>query len=250
MEPSIFHGMLPFLIEGPIVSRGKKGVMDSFQATLLCSENWVAEAQALGYQVERKIPGFASLWVEQMEDEAEGPGVVRVSVRGSGIAGSGDKRVRRISAGGREWSIGPHEKVVLAWTNDEQGEDDGSPVEQVKRRVPKLDDDGDVVYKSIATPSGIGDRWTIKEAIVTVSDTYYTIFKPEVNMVGGIFTPPNPPTPPPYLWAGYNEAMRFRHPNGWVLDERSVEDEFVVNDSLGLWRVTDTCGYYYPAAPD
>lgn len=250
MIDSIFHGSLPFLVDGPVVSLGKRGVLDSFSAAMICGDNWQGEALSLGYAVERKIPGYANLWVEEMEAEAEGPGLVRVSVRGSGIAGAGDKRVRTMSARTREWSIGPYERVILAWSNEEQGEDGGDAVDQVKRRVPKLDGDGDVVYKTIGTPSGVGERWSIKEAIVQVSDTYYTTMKPSMSQVGQVAAPQNAPSPPPYIWGGYNEPLRFRHPNGWVLDDRQVEDIFYMNEGLGLWRVTDLHGYYYGAVPD
>jgi len=74
--------------------------------------------------------------------------------------------------------------------------------------------------------------------------------KPATNLAGTVLAPPNAPTPPPYIWGEYSEQMRGNHPNGWVLDDRQIDEIFRESDSEGLWEVIDSHGYYYTQIPD
>lgn len=251
MDAVIFHGALPFMTEAPRLVRGGNGALDSLRVEFLCGAAWEDQMRELGYQVDRKIPGYESLWVRTLENEPETESVQRVVANCEGLAYGNARRKRRLSCAGREWNIGPHEKVVLAWSEVEQGEDDeGEKLDKVKRRVAKLKSNGEVDYEDIGTPSGLADRWNIKEAIVTVTDTYFATTKPPMNAVGAVGVPPNAPTPPPYIWTGYDQPMRGRHPNGWVLDDRTADEIFYLSDEQGLWEVTDTYAYYYTLSPD
>jgi hypothetical protein len=250
VEAVIRLGTFPIITAGPSTSRGGPGALDSVNVDIQCTEDWEAECTALGYTHLRRIPGFTSVWVQTLDDEPDG-GSVRVRASCVGLARAGDKRQRTISAAGQQISVGPIERTVLVWSDDEQGEDaeTGDPVEKVKRRVPKLDDEGEVVYKAITTPTGVGQRWDVREAIVQVRDRYFTTTRPSANVIGTVQVPPSAPTPPPYIWGGYNEPMRFRHPAGWVLDDRQIEELFW-DGTNGLWAVEDLTGYYYASVPD
>jgi hypothetical protein len=170
------------------------------------------------------------------------------TVRGVGLETFGERRKRRLSVAGQEISVGPIEKVLIE-TTDKTGVDasTGSSV-VVKKRVAQVDDtDGKVKYETIGTPSGSFERWAINQAFVTINDTYFVTgtTAPSTILAGSAVTPPSPPAVPAYLWGGYNQPMRARHPNGWVLESREIDELFP-----GLWAVVDNYGYFYEAVPD
>lgn len=245
MDAAILYGSLPMVLENPRVSRGSKGVLDSFRARVLCGPNWESQAASLGFRMDAKVAGYASLWVKSMEPSEQSDDSAVIEISGEGLAVAGERRQRRMRCGEMQISVGPLEKVILVWNKDERGKDaeTGEAVDEAPRRVPKLDDEGEPVLKTIVTPSGTQKRWLVSEAEVTVIDTYYVTTEPSMTAAGGVFTPPNAPDVPPYLWAGYNEIKRGRHPNGWVLVDRDVEEIASASSADGLWRVTDTCVY-------
>lgn len=252
MEAAIFHGTLPFIMDNPAVSRGGRGMLDSFRARLLCGPDWENDARLLGFEIDRKITGHHSLWVKGMEPTEEAEEVVVVDITGEGLHNSGDRRIRKMKCGEHETSVGPFEKVVIAWSKEDRGEDPetGDKVDKVKRRVTAVDEDGEPVLKTISTPSGNMTAWVVSESEVAVVDSYFVTSKPSMEVVGTVLAPPNPPSVPPYQWSGYGENMRGRHPNGWVLADRDVEEIFRFSDTDGLWRVTDTTVYKHTAIPD
>ena len=246
---SIHHGTLPLILSGPRPSYGTTGALDSLSFEVLTHRaSWITQAAAVGFSQNSPVTGYPGMWTLtlDMEEESELTAIVRVSCLG--ILGGGDKRRRRMSVAGREIAVGPNEVYVLAWSNEEIGSEiDGSaiPSGKVKRLVPKVDSFGQPVYKIITTPIGTGPRWNTREAIVVVSDTYFTTVQPDMAAAGLAYTPPAAPTPPAYIWGGYVEPMRYNYPAGWILDDRQVEQHFPA-----LWEVTDTCGFYYAAQPD
>ncbi len=252
---TIHHGTLPLLLSKPPPSRGPRGVLDAATVDLIAeTAAWEAGAEFLGYAYDKKIipaAGWFSMWVQSIEPEEENDLVTRVRVSCIGLSQDDEKRKRSLSAAGQQIAVGPFERVILVWNTEETGaETDGDPVDHVKRRVPKLDGDGEVVYKSISTPSGVSKRWNVRDAILVVNDSYFTTKKPDTDVIGTQMVPPNAPTAPAYIWGGYTEPMRLNHPNDWVLDDRRIEELFSESDTDGLWAVTDTFGYYYIAVPD
>ena len=252
MEAALFHGSLPFIMDAPSVARGGRGMLDSFRARLLCTADWEADARTLGFEVDRKLTAFPSLWVKSLEPVSEAEDVVTVDVSGEGLATVGDRRQRKMKCGSQETSVGPNEKIIIVWVKDETGKDPETDetLDKVPRRQPKLDSEGEPVLKSITTGSGTMKRWVISEAEVTLLDTWFTTTKPVMDIVGQAFAPDNPPEVPPYQWEDYSEPLRGRHPNGWVLADREVEEIFFYSDTIGLWRVTDTVVFRQPAFPD
>jgi hypothetical protein len=242
----IIHGSLPILTEDHEISEGGLGELDSFSAEILVE--WTRrneDAAALGFTKGTAIPGYPALFVEGIGWKRSGF-LGTGSVRGVGLSTVGERRKRRLAIAGQVVSIGPVAAVVVAWDENEKGEEqDGTPIERVKRLVPKVDSFGEPVYKTFTTPSGTFDRWNIKEAILTVTDTYFTTTEPDAAEGGTALTPPTAPTPPPYAWGDYAEEMRANFPAGWVLDNREIDEIYP-----GLWAVTDTFGYYHPAIPD
>jgi hypothetical protein len=209
---------------------------------------WKAAAAAAGFSRGAAVPGFSGLYIRDMSAEEEGDAHALLSVNGHGLLPSaGEKRKRIIAAAGQIIGVGPIERIIVVTTADETGTDpsDDSTV-PAKRRIPKVDDDGDVVYKTIVTPTGTAERWNINQAFLTVSDTYFATTLPSTTVIGTAVTPPSAPTPPSYIWGSYGEVMRANHPSGWVLDDRQIEE--IVPGSL--YRVTDSFGFYYVAQPD
>jgi len=252
VQATIHHGSVPAILSGPSPSIGPRGALDSMSYELLTSiANWLTDADDLGFQQDFPIPGHPRMWVQSLAREEQNDLVATVRVQCVGLYTGDEKRRRGMSVAGREIAIGPDEVVVLAWSTEEQGEEvGGDPLTEVKRRVPKLDSFGDPVYKTITTPIGTGPRWNVREAIVVVTDTYFTTAEPDMAVAGTAYAPPNAPTPPPFVWGGYTEPMRANFPAGWVLDGRKVVEHFRISATSGLWEVTDTTGYYYIAAPD
>jgi hypothetical protein len=209
---------------------------------------WKAAAAAAGFSRGAAVPGFSGLYIRDMSAEEEGDAHALLSVNGHGLLpDAGEKRKRIIAAAGQIIGVGPIERIIVVTTADETGTDpsDDSTV-PAKRRIPKVDDDGDVVYKTIVTPTGTAERWNINQAFLTVSDTYFATSQPSTTVIGTAVTPPSAPTPPSYIWGSYGEVMRANHPSGWVLDDRQIEE--IVPGSL--YRVTDSFGFYYVAQPD
>lgn len=251
--PCIHYGELPLVVGGFKPVEADIGELDTLNFDLLVAEPWRTSATAAGYGRGVKITagGYHSMWVQSRAGEQESEDTAQVAILCVGLLDAGDKRKRVIAAAGKVVSVGPIEKTVLVVNREESGTDaeTGDPA-PAKRRIPKLDSEGEVVSKIIVTPSGSGERWNINEAIVTVTDTYFTTTAPDTTLVGTAVTPTTAPSVPAYLWASYGEPMRFHHPNGWVLDDREVEQLFSGSGGAGLWRVTDRFGYYQLATPD
>jgi hypothetical protein len=258
----IIHGDTPLLITDT-EKLGRHGELDTLEATLLCSfPDWEADAETLGFSRLQPVPGYHAIFTEELNRGSRSDLLCEVSVSCVGLIAAGDDRRRRtLGVSGQQISVGPFEKIILAWVDGEQGEDPNSsgPVELVKRRVPKLDEEGEVEYKLLATPSGTAERWNIRQAVVTVSDTYYLTQEPDMTIVGTAQEPLTPPEVPTDPWDGYEEGpLRGNHPYGWVLDDRQSEEIFPLatggSDSdeatIGLWSVTDTYGFYLTAVPD
>jgi hypothetical protein len=262
LPSEIIHGSPPFHLQEDEIAEGGLGELCSLSAEILVE--WARrneDAAALGYTRHQPIDGYPAMFVEGINWKKTGA-LGEGSVRGAGLSYAGERRKRRLSVAGQVVSIGPLERYIIAWDENEKGAEvgeetegseegdeedgeEGEEVDRVRRLVPKLSSRGEPMYKTIGTPTGTAARWNIKEAIVTVTDTYFTTEEPDMTVVGTELEPPEAPEPPPYIWGDYGEALRFNHPAGWVLDNREVDKIYD-----GLWAVTDTSGYYYPAIPD
>lgn len=228
---------------------GELGEIDELAVEYFCQwPLYRQELLVLGIEKGKMFPGVAEFYTQRMAARREGHGRCVVSITALGMAGGfKERRKRTLSAFGQMISIGPIEKVILVTQMDEVGKDaeTGEAVE-VRRRETKLDSEGEPVYKPIATPSGSGERWNIAEAGIRLVDVYYTKTRPVMTGVKMTFVPVDAPAVPPDPWVSYGEVMRFNHPNGWVLDDRQV-DELIEGK---LWRVTDTVGHYLQRVPD
>ncbi len=246
----IIHGDLPLLLNSGSGTIAPEGTLDTDTIEALCqTSTWLTEMAELGYVRNEKVAGTHAMFVEEFQRGPLGGSLIEIQARIIGLREPGEKRKRVISCGGQQISIGPVEKTIVVWQEDEQGEDPetSTPVEQVRRRVPKLDEFGEPINVLFVTPSGSAERWTIGDAILQVSDTYFVTgdTPPSTTIIGTAQTPPTPPTPPTSPWDGYLEPMRARHPFGWVLENREIDILFP-----GLWAVRDSYSYYYPATPD
>jgi hypothetical protein len=256
MIATIHHGELPLVIEGPDEYEGDDGELDNVRLTLLLdtsSQSWRAALASAGYARKTKLGGgtYHSMWVRTAAKSQATDITSEVAIDCIGLLVSGEKRRRVLGVGGSETAIGPNERIIIV-TEELEGEDPQTEATvPVRRRVPKLDAEGEVVYRTIVTPSGSAERWNVKTAFLTVTDTYFAVgAPPSTTLIGTAQTPPTPPTTPADPWGSYDAPKRGIHPNGWVLDDRQVDEIFVASGSDGLYQVRDTYGFYYVAVPD
>jgi hypothetical protein len=246
IEAEIIYGGLPLLIQEPEVTEGPLGQLDSLTATLLAeSTNPLGQAASLGFTRYQAIPGYAAMYTEQTVRSKSGK-LTEVRISGTGLATAGEKRLRTISCAGQFISVGPVEKVILVWDPAERAQDPVNPSAQIfgKRRVAKVDNDGDPVYETFATPSGLHERWNIFMPILTVDDTYFSTTAPNTVANGTAMAPPSAPSPPTNPLTGF-PTLRGQHPNGWVLESRTITPIY-----SGLWAVRDAFGYFFSVVPD
>ena len=251
-DPVIHYGPSAAFQVGPARStEGDLAELDTvqFDSLIPCAtfSAWRSAAIAAGYTRGSAVPGWSGMFIRTLAAEQEGDAHALLTVEGFGLLVAGEKRKRIMAAAGQIIAVGPIEKIVIVTATDETATDpDTDTTVDATRRIPKLDADGEVEYKTITTPTGTAQRWNINQAFITVSDTYFTTTAPDMTAVGTAVTPPSAPTPPSYLWGSYGEPMRLNHPSGWVLDDRNPEE--IVPGSL--WKVVDSFGYYYVAQPD
>lgn len=230
LSPTIAYGNYPIKHSQRLVRTGP-GQFDTGSAVY-----FYTESQPLNFFVGSRFPDAPSLYIDQLEEQICDDRMWRANLSLIGVISGGEKRLRRVSAFGQEVSIGPvtYESSQLVGI-DTNG--DGRADETARELVEAL--------RSISTPSGIGTRWIIDEPVLAVSDTYFMSSPPDTSQIGRALTPPNAPPPPQYIWGGYQDALRFHHPNGWVLESRDYENPYP-----GLYRVNDTFAYKQQARPD
>jgi hypothetical protein len=254
MLATITHGSTPLILEGPIRRFGKKGELDTITYKVLtAAETATSELISLGFVRDEKLTDAGhSIWVDDITETPESDLLTEHAILCSGLITDGERRRRTISAGQREISVGPTEKVILAWTDSEKGKDPATSTStRVLRRVPAVDEDtGEAKFETITTPSGSQERWNIKDSVLTVRDTYFTTTRPDTTIIGTANVPPNPPDPPPYIWDTYDGPKRGNHPNGWVLDDLAVDELHTSGTTDGLFSNTATWSYYYTELPD
>lgn len=247
IEAEILHGAIPVVIAREY-ALGGPGELDTLTVRILSPfPDWQDSARECGFVADRPIAGNAAMFVGSTRLSAITGKTCELEISCTGLVSGGDKRMRKISCGGQQVSVGPWEKVIIAWDKREQGEDpEGGPVEKVKRATPKLDDEGKPVYETIvAFGTYSGTRFNIHEPVLTVTDTYYSQSLPSTAAVGTATGPPNAPQPPAFIWDGYPKDVRVNAPSGWVLTNREI-----VEIGPGLWSVTDTFQFYQAYMPD
>lgn len=243
----ILHGELPLIIAQDL-RLGGPGALDSASYRVLCPwPDYLTALREAGFTAGRQVAGLHRMFVQSTGISGIGGAVCEVEVECAGLAAMGDKRLRRVATASQQVSVGPFEKVVVVWDTAEQGTDpdSGQPVDRAKRAIPKLDATGQPLYELIVTPAGAAERWNIHEAVITVTDTYFSIVPLVTTGVGRPAEPPNAPAVPAFQWGGYDRPVRHNSPSGWVLVSREVSDV-----GPGLWAVTDGFGYYHPYLPD
>jgi hypothetical protein len=231
ISKSIGYGTFPIL-SGEVAKYTGVGQLDTLSA------EWYDDPDGgISFFRGGLYTGYTSLYVDDLNLAPAGGDATKITVSCLGLLpGSGEKRLRRVSAFGQEVSVGPvtYESTEIVGI-DTDG--DGLPDEAARELVEAL--------RTITTPSGIGKRWLISEPMLGVVDTYFKTSAPDTTQIGTAQTPPSPPPNPAYIWAGYGDALRFSHPYGWVLEDRAYEQPFT-----GLYIVTDTYAFKHPARPD
>lgn len=247
MQKSIFHGLSTQHLDGDQINDMAPGLLDTGKVNYLVPmPAWKAALADIGIEKGKAYSEIEDLFIKDMKltDLHAGHATVDISLEGI-LDGNGDKRLRTISAFGSVVSIGPIEETQIVIDGQDEAGDD------IRRRVPKVNNVGEPVYTTISTPSGAASRWNILDAGVTVVDTYFVRVEPKTEEIGTAQTPTNAPTVPPWIWGGYSQPTRSNHPQGWVLADRQVTPLYAADGTIaGLWKVVDTYDYYYPSTPD
>lgn len=250
----LIYGATPTILEDSLsMEDGELGALDEATVDLLTAwPGYKAELTTAGITknalvTHPDIPGIFYCRKLRPKPEGSARAITTASLVGILADEWEDRRLREISAFGQQISVGPLEKIIIVTTAQETGEDpeDASTV-PARRRIPKLDAEGEVEYKTIVTPSGSAERWNVNDPGITCIDTYFQRTAPSTTVIGTALTPPSAPTPPTYLWGTYEEPMRANHPNGWVLADRKIS--IIIPDLV--WKVVDTFEYYQAALPD
>jgi hypothetical protein len=260
-KAELIYGETATILEDTLtVTDGELGSLDEATVDLLTTwPGYKADLTSVGLtknalSTHPDIPGI--FYVRNLRPKPEGSAraITTVSLIGIMAATWEERRLREISAFGQTISVGPIEKIIIVTTAQETGEDPDESADTnvpARRRIPKLDDMGEVVYRTIATPSGVAERWNVNDPSISLTDTYFTRTEPATDVIGqsitgAALTALDPPTPPPYLWADYEEPKRANHPNGWVLGDRKIS---IIIPGL-VWKVVDTIDYYQVNLPD
>lgn len=252
MNKEIIWGETPFELEDTFsLNDGELGTLDTATVDYLCAFPGYIDDLYINASIEKNelYPEHGThLWVKNISVKKEGSARCTASLSLIGQAvGWNERRLRTISAFGEVVSIGPIEKIIIVTTAAETGEDPETDAEvPAKRRIPKLDDEGVVQYKTIVTPSGSQERWNINDPGIKLTDTYFVLEAPDTTVIGTAIIPPEAPSVPAYQWAGYTEPKRANHPAGWVLDDRQIT--IVIPDKC--WQVQDTYAHYQIEVPD
>lgn len=247
---NIVHGFLPQQIGGIVENDMPVGVLDTATVSYLTSfSGWREQLASLGIAKRMVHPGFPGMYVKDFKTQQDGD-LRKVTLPLEGVLTSnGDKRVRTISAFGSIISIGPIEKVHIV--DEADGVDEDGNAVTAQRRVPELNDLGEVQYKTIAAPVGTAERWNVNDPAVTVIDTYFSTTAPVTTQIGTNVIPVNAPAVTVSGWGGLDVDLRANYPNGWVLDNRESEQLYgSVVGGDGLWKIVDTHEYYQAVVPD
>lgn len=254
VKAELIYGETPTILEDSLsMEDGELGALDEATVDLLTAwPGYKAELTSVGITknalvTHPDIPGIFYCRKLRPKPEGSARAITTASLVGILADEWEERRLREISAFGQQISVGPLEKIIIVTTAQETGEDpeDASTV-PARRRIPKLDAEGEVEYKTIVTPSGSAERWNVNDPGITVIDTYFQRTAPSTTVIGTALTPPSAPTPPAYLWGTYSQPMRSNHPNGWVLADRKIS--IIIPDLV--WKVVDTFEYYQVALPD
>jgi hypothetical protein len=254
MNSELLYGSTATILEDTLtVTDGELGSLDEATVDLLTAwPGYKADLATVGLtknalSTHPDIPGI--FYVRNLRPKPEGSAraITTVSLIGIMAATWEERRLREISAFGQTISVGPIEKIIIVTTAQETGEDpDTAGTVPARRRIPKLDSLGEVEYKTIVTPSGSAERWNVNDPSITLTDTYFVRTEPATDVIGQVISPVDPPTPPAYLWASYDQPKRANHPNGWVLGDRKIS--IIIPGEV--WKVVDTIDYYQLAMPD
>lgn len=253
-KAELIYGSTPTILEDTLsMEDGELGALDEATVDLLTAwPGYKADLTTAGITknalvTHPDIPGIFYCKALRPKPEGSARAITTASLIGILADEWEDRRLREISAFGQQISVGPLEKIIIVTTAQETGEDpDDDSTVPARRRIPKLDAEGEVEYKTIVTPSGSAERWNVNDPGITCIDTYFQRTAPSTTVIGTAVTPPSAPTPPAYLWGTYEEPMRANHPNGWVLADRKIS---IIIPGV-VWKVVDTFEYYQAALPD
>lgn len=274
MDPSIYHGPLPLLLEGAELADTPVGTLDSYTFDILVeSTDWRASLASAGIIKSTQLPAsfaFHSMWAQDSKLKDIGPLTALVSVNAIGLLLPSEKRKTTIAASTNRISIGP-------------GENKAGPLRDMDGNPVKFDMSGYVVPEGGGTPvprerypsrifgetSTEAPAWSIASAKISLTSTWFTTIRPDHLAVGAVIAPPlaiDAPTFPfgPADWSDLQ--FRLNDPSGWVLDARAIDELFTGQaDALtsphylpppsseayptGLWAVVDTISYYLVKDP-
>jgi hypothetical protein len=211
-----YHGSLPLILAEPDPGYGDPGILDNLEWEILCQKStWRFDIADLGFVHKDRIRGYYNMWVNSAIPKDEDGTHCIVSISAIGCIYQDEKRKRSTGTAGAQISLGPTEGQ--SWFD----------------------------------PSGTeADKWTIRDRILTVNDTYFSATEPDGSVVGTNIAPPEAPGTPAFLWGHLDTTFRANYPKGWILDDRQAIQHFRLGPFDGLWEVRDVYGFYQIANPE
>ena len=268
MDPSLFLGILPFVLEGEEFSDSPKGTLDAVTFSVVASrENWRSELEDLGIARLARLPisfGYYAMWVSDFKVSQLSPNTATIAVSCLGLLQEGeDKRKTTIAATSNRASIGPDSKPSGPLTDMT-----GAIIEQNLDGSQIVGSDGVLVWRQDFPSRIFGETttsapaWSIPIPRITLTSLYFTTLKPAENVAGTevasedmpaeIDAPGNPFTDEEWTYLNF----RLNAKAGWLYDSRNIDPLFTGpataapgDPASGLWAVTDVISHYQGAEP-
>lgn len=264
MEPSLFYGTLPFIMDDMTEVEGGKGQLDTLGFSVLCDPaDWRGQLAELGIQRDNPLPasyGYATMWCSSIAPAERSGKAIRIAVSCAGLMIWDDKM--KVVLGGKERriSVGPNEPTP-ALLRDSEGE---LIYTDVRGRV--VDEEGNWVLRpsfpavEIGGSEASGPALSIGYGALDVSTTYFARVRPNTGQVGTVAVPPGVDIDEPNIdeIVGTYMYIRKNVPYGWILSSREVECLFEsgridggegVSGSTGLFACKDQYSYVLRGEP-
>lgn len=279
MDSSVFHGILPRILDIGNVVEGAAGTLDTATLSILTSfSERSSQLQSLGLgrglQVPSTIEGFSlySMWARELRLRASTPSTATYEIPIVGLLQNSSKRSVKIISSSSRRDVGPEERPppVLRDANGDLVKVDmrGWVVDRVSGELVQRQSYGDArTFVDEESSGDLGIATSILIPKVTIQTTYFATTRPREDQSGKKITPPVSIADLPEVVQITSERARLQSPFGWILDTREIDVLFTglpptgINYSApppststdlrtGLFAVSDTITYYVALIAD
>ena len=232
MEPSIYIGDLPLILDDLSEVEGPKGQLDTANFSVLCDPaTWRVQLEALGIVRNDPLPlafGYASMWCNAITPGERSSKTIHIGVSCVGLTLWDSKMKVSLRGNEKRISVGPNEPTP-ALLRDGEGE-----LIITDPRGRFVHPDGSWILRpsfpstSIGGDSAGGPALSIGYGSLSVSATYFAKIRPSTGEVGTVKQPPAIDLDEPFVSeiGGSYMYLRKAVPHGWILTSREVESLF------------------------